>query len=362
MVRRAGSQIDQARCSRPAGHLTLPTRTHRRTAAHARRRKRCRSSGPSPGQGERPRTSRALDCAVGAGVLHYDRRLSARPVDPAVCWKARRGGAPHAAAARMQRVAAPHCAAPRRGMMARPANAPTRPGLAPLAATRPRPTACAPRSGASRRPSTTSTPRGCRRRPRQPTMRRRSMPCSSATRVGAQAAAAGGQRPYPRGAGRRSVGVACSPLGAAARVRASSRSPQHHARHPRNTTIADPDDDNILAEGVGRLCEDLGVDPSDIVMVRSRGRRPLRPHGWPHAASVSRRPRDVGRSMRDAPACMQSAPWPGMRAAWRPCTCARRLPLASRLARRAPRSPPHPNPHARTHACTHPRAPPPSWC
>lgn len=31
---------------------------------------------------------------------------------------------------------------------------------------------------------------------------------------------------------------------------------------------ADPSSGAILAEGVGQLCDDLGVDPSDIVMVR----------------------------------------------------------------------------------------------
>ena len=29
----------------------------------------------------------------------------------------------------------------------------------------------------------------------------------------------------------------------------------------------DPDDDRILAEGVSQFCDDLGVDPFDIVMV-----------------------------------------------------------------------------------------------
>jgi hypothetical protein len=35
------------------------------------------------------------------------------------------------------------------------------------------------------------------------------------------------------------------------------------------TPPTDAQQDVILAEGIGRLCEDLAVDPSDIVMVRA---------------------------------------------------------------------------------------------
>jgi hypothetical protein len=40
-----------------------------------------------------------------------------------------------------------------------------------------------------------------------------------------------------------------------------------HPTRPRALCQPDPSDGMILAEGVGRFCDDLGVDPSDIVMV-----------------------------------------------------------------------------------------------
>lgn len=40
----------------------------------------------------------------------------------------------------------------------------------------------------------------------------------------------------------------------------------HHGCH--HFHVADPHQDMILADGISRLCDDLGVEPSDIVMVR----------------------------------------------------------------------------------------------
>ncbi len=44
---------------------------------------------------------------------------------------------------------------------------------------------------------------------------------------------------------------------------------------------AEPDEDIILAEGVGKFCDDLGVDPADIVMVSGWSSAQRQLGAWP---------------------------------------------------------------------------------
>ena len=46
-------------------------------------------------------------------------------------------------------------------------------------------------------------------------------------------------------------------------------SPAQRVRHraPRRTKIPEPGEDAILVDGVGQLCADLGIEPTDVVML-----------------------------------------------------------------------------------------------